>query len=119
MERENALQAWLKTNKTNSYKPEELPPEINPPTNAERSEAEVFAFLADPPEKYFLYINSKTGQATTWTGQKLGDVRFGHEYHSNMGDKRQSVRVYAVNGKTYSGTYYKSSGDYARVRIVH
>jgi hypothetical protein len=34
-----------------------------------------------------------------------------------MGDKRQPIDIYAINGKKYHGTYYKSSGDYARVKL--
>jgi hypothetical protein len=34
-----------------------------------------------------------------------------------MGDTRVSIRVYAINGCVYHGTYYKSAGNYARVKI--
>jgi len=59
-----------------------------------------------------------SGLATTWTGEKLGDVQFGTSFRSSFGDERVSIRVYAVNGKIYAGTFYKSAGDYARVKML-
>ena len=85
--------------------------------NKETSTREIKKFIKTPPIKYFLYINEKDKSATTWTGEKLGSVSFGREYTSNMGDKRQSIRVRAINGKDYCGTYYKSAGDYARITV--
>jgi hypothetical protein len=69
------------------------------------------------PKKYFLYIDTKLNIATTWTGQKLGDVSFGNPYRSNMRDIRIPIRVYALNGEEYYGTFYKSAGDYARITL--
>src|SRR5574338_481688 len=76
--------------------------------NDDSSAIEVYEFVRDKPEKYFLYINEKEGTATTWIGDILGTVSFGTTYRAVFGDKRQHVRVYAINGKTYSGIYYKS-----------
>jgi hypothetical protein len=78
----------------------------------------LFEFVANPPDKYFLYISEADRTATTWTGEKLGDVSFGREFRDNFGGKRQPINVRAVNGKTYHGTYYKSSGNYARIRAA-
>lgn len=86
------------------------------PSNAERSRAEVAAFMEEKPDKYFLYIKEGSKTATTWTGDKLGDVSFGRPYRSNMGDVRVPVTVRGINGIVYVGTYFKSAGDYARVR---
>lgn len=86
-------------------------------SNEMRSAIEVYEFINTPPNKYFLYINEKEGIAMTWTGQKLGRVTFGQTYRSNLGDKRQSVSIWAINGHTYYGTYYKSSGNYARIKM--
>jgi len=135
VEREQALTKWLHENKRNYYQPAELPPWINPPTNDERSAVEVFDFITNPPEKYFLYIdlnggsfqkckypapqhNGPNGFATTWTGERLGSVSFGHAYYSNFGDVRVPVTVKAINGRRYVGTYFYSAGDYAHIRLA-
>lgn len=86
-------------------------------TNDLRSKIEVYEFIHDIPKKYFLYIDEKDKTATTWTGSFLGNVRFGREYRTNFGDKRQPIDVYAVNGKRYHGIYYKSAGSYARITL--
>lgn len=91
-------------------------PHADKVTNELRSQVEVAWFVREKPTKYFLYINEKTKQATTWTGDVLGDVGFGRPWTSNFGDERVSVTIYAVNGCQYHGTYFKSSGNYARVR---
>jgi hypothetical protein len=111
--RETALHAWL-GNRT-SYHPSELPVDINPPTNEERSALECFEFMRDKPAKYFLYVSEKTKLATTFTGDTLGTVTFGREYRDNFGGKRVAITVKAITGETYHGTFYKSSGDYARI----
>lgn len=85
-------------------------------TNEERSALEVSEFKANLPDKYFLYIDENEKTATTWTGEKLGNVVFGREWCDNFGGKRQSIRIHAINGHEYAGTYFKSSGNYARVR---
>lgn len=85
-------------------------------TNENRSAIELFEFCRDKPEKYVLYIKEETRQAITFTGDVLGSVAFGQEYHANIGGKRMPVTIRAINGAIYHGTYYKSSGSYARVR---
>jgi hypothetical protein len=114
-EREDALRAFLGVR--TSYMPEEVA-HLNPPTNVERSELEIFEFCRDKPDRYFLYIEEGNSTATTFMGDCLGTVQFGMKYRDNFGGKRQPVRIEAINGETYSGTYYKSSGNYARVRKV-
>jgi len=84
--------------------------------NKLRSSIEVYEFVNKPPNKYMVYISGS--KATTWTGEELGTVTFGREYRGNMGDKRVPVRIRAINGFTYSGTFFKSAGDYARVTKV-
>lgn len=125
--RNTQLNAWIDTIRGRnggyshgwaSYKPEDKPSHVPDVSNEERSQLEVYDFINNPPEKYFLYINDKTSQAITWMGDSLGIVAFGCAYRSNFGNTRIPVRVKAVNGRTYAGTYYKSSGDYARVRVV-
>ncbi len=83
--------------------------------NAATSASEVAAFKANPPEKYFPYINETEKTATTWTGDRLGSCLFGREWRDNFGGIRVPVEIRAINGHRYHGTYYKSSGDYARV----
>lgn len=99
-----------------SYPAETVPAEFRV-TNEERGYIEVFEFLNDPPVTYFLYIDEEAKLAKTWPGHLLGEVTFGLSYHSNMGDLRVPITVYAINGLTYYGTFYKSAGDYARIRV--
>jgi hypothetical protein len=85
-------------------------------TNELRSKIELWEFINNKPEKYFLYIDEKEKNAINWTGEYLGKVFFGSEYRSNVGDKRQSIEIKAINGLSYYGTYFKSSGNYARIK---
>lgn len=123
--RDEALRAWLKAEKRNSYHPNELPAGLNPPTNDERSQCEIYEFLNDPPEQYFCYIVRDKADpniwiASNWPGVALSEGRcvLGAEYRSNMGDKRRSVRFRGINGVVYAGTFYCGAGDYARVKAV-
>jgi hypothetical protein len=118
------FEAWR--GKRLSYHPDEVPADVPQVSNEELSALEVFEFVNDPPQAYFLYIKHETnlletwqhGLATTWTGEKLGTVSYGRSWRSNMGDTRVPVTIQAINGKRYVGTYYKSAGDYARVRLA-
>lgn len=118
--RNDALMAWVDSirgkNGWASYRPEEKPAYVPDVTNEERSSLEVFDFVATPPDKYFLYIDEQKRTATTWTGETLGTVSFGREFRDNFGGKRVPVTVYAVNRVVYCGTYFRSAGNYARVR---
>jgi len=87
------------------------------PTNEERSAVEVYEFRAEPPDKYVVYIDEPKRLATTWTGDKLGSVSFGQPFRDNFGGKRIPITVNAINGRIYHGTYFKSSGDYARIKL--
>jgi hypothetical protein len=102
---------------------------VNDPTsaNAETSRREVAAFVADKPDRYFAYValpspgRPKVTRAvlTTWTGDVLGNiVELRAPIRDNFGGTRQYIRVTAVNGRMYSGWYYTSSGDYARIRAL-
>src|SRR5215469_13279623 len=97
-----------------SYRPEDKPAHIPYVTNEERSALEVFEFITNPPDKYFLYIDEKNGTATTWMGDMLGNVSLGREYRDSFGGRRVPITVHGINCKKYHGTYYKSSGNYAR-----
>jgi hypothetical protein len=119
-QRNDVLMSWIDSirgkNGWASYRPEDKPANVPDVTNEERSALEVFEFCATPPERYFLYISEDNQTATTWTGDVLGEVSFGREYRDNFGGKRVPVWIRGINGKQYHGTYYKSSGNFARIR---
>lgn len=114
-----AVMQYCKEHKTNGIpsKVAETFPFADKVDNELRAKIEVWEFLNDIPETYFLYINEAKWEATNWTGVKLGKVSFGKEYSDNFGGRRVPVSVYAINGKTYHGTYYKSAGNYARIKL--
>lgn len=91
--------------------------------NKECGEIEEYEFYNYPPDKYFVYVNEEKKIVTTWTGLKLGDIIFPnvfyiHEYKTNFGDTRINIKIKGINGLEYNGIYFKSSGDYARIRIA-
>nr|WP_298657062.1 hypothetical protein [uncultured Flavobacterium sp.] len=112
---------YLKKNKTNAI-PVEIAntfPYANEVTNELRSAIEAWEFKIKPPQKYLVYVNLEKRVVTTWTGQVLGNItQIGREFRSNMGDKRINIRFKGINTLNYSGTFYKSAGDYAIVRTV-
>ena len=125
-DRHAKFEAWR--NGRTSYESGSVPLDIRI-SNDELSSMELYEFVTNPPERYFLYIKRPTPPAgctlgfqrtiaTTWTGEKLGDVISGSQYRSNFGDRRVPITVHAVNGKTYHGTYYCDAGDYARIRMA-
>lgn len=103
-----------------SYRPEDKPANVPDVTNEERSSMEVYDFVNTPPEKYFLYVDEKRMIVTTWTGDTLGDITYlSRPFVSGFGrSTRQSLRVKAINGLHYSGFYYSSSGNYARIKCL-
>lgn len=112
---------YLKENKTNAIPVEisKVFPYSNEITNSLRSAIETWEFKIKSPQKYIVYVNLEKRLVTTWTGQVLGNITsIGKEYRSNMGDIRVSIRFKGINTLNYSGTYYKSSGDYAHVKTV-
>lgn len=114
-----AVTEYLTAHKTNCI-PNDIHatfPFANEVTNEMQSAIEVYEFINMPPEKYVLYIDEGNSAATTWTGQNLGRVTFGKAYRSNLRDERQPVSILAINGYAYYGTYYKSSGNYARIKM--
>lgn len=94
---------------------EKLPPSVS---SDEISMLETYEFIKNPPQKYFAYVDFRGGYLTTWTGELLGEIDFISRWKSNMGDTRYSIRVHAVNGKEYYGTYYSSAGDYCRITMI-
>ncbi len=112
-----AIKEYCRINKTNGIPCEVSKsfPYAEQVTNELKTMIEVWEFMHDTPQKEFVYISEENKAATTWTGAKLGNVHFGREYRSNMGDKRQPIDVFGINGAKYHGTYFKSAGDYARI----
>lgn len=121
----NAHQEWLErevfSKGRNWYPVGACPPELRV-TNEERSAVEVWEWLADPPERYFAYVDTVAKaptyypRITTWMGDNLGVCRLGRRWRSNFGDWRVSITVYGTNGVHYYGTFYESAGDYCRLR---
>lgn len=115
---DNAVRALCEREKRNYTTDADAPSLPAPVTNADRSAVEVYEFYHNQPERYFLYISEAKRIATTWTGDKLGDVSFGAKFNDNFGGTRVPITIVAINGRVYHGTYFKSSGDYARVKIA-
>jgi hypothetical protein len=114
---QNALeQLWESNGRYGVVYPEDRPYLPPAPTNEEISAIEVYEFVNDPPEKYLAYVNEKTMEMTTWTGEKLGRVGWGRTWKSNFGDVRVSIDVDGINDARYHGTFFKSAGDYCIIR---
>lgn len=113
------LNAWLKENKTNAIPAivSETFPHHNYSNHSIVSAIEEYEFRNNKFENYTVYINEQKRTATTWTGQKLGDVTYTGAYKSNFRDERITISIKAINGQKYFGTYYKSAGDYARIKL--
>lgn len=111
-----------------SYKSTDRPAHIPDVTNEERSAVEVYEFLRDKPRKYTAYVklvdwlgtHDAYGDVHTWTGDVLGYIGWvGPEYRVRGFGRtsiRQNLRVRGINGLVYSAVYYKSSGDYCRMK---
>jgi hypothetical protein len=97
---------------------EELTQLPKPCTHEEISKMEVFEFRHNPPPKYFAYVDSNANFITTWIGEILGTIVHYHEYKDNLGDKRAAIRVKAINDLWYYGTFFKSAGDYCRLKLM-
>ena len=87
-------------------------------TNAMRSRLEKHHIRVDRPDRLFVYVNLPKGIVTTWPGEEIGKITMeGYPYRGNMGDERINITV-NIFGTKYTGTYFKSAGDYARLRKV-
>ena len=112
-----------------SYKPEEMPAGCEM-TNEERSAIEVYEFeRRTEAGPYFAYIGHSKGReslgpatVSTFTGDKLADIiDTGKPYRCpafGRSSTRQNFRARGIDGRIWSGTFYKSSGDYCRMRPV-
>lgn len=115
-----------------SYKPEDKPANVPDVSNAERSAVEVFEFMRDTPSRYTAYVKVNEegmgkrplGSVRTWAGDVLGEITWlGSPYRvAGFGSQqgvRQNMRIKAINGRVYSAVYYKSSGDYCRMKAFN
>jgi len=86
------------------------------------SRTEVARFVDEPPTTYRAYVNERDLTLTTWMGDVLGQIQLGHSYNvptrGYFPSTRQSIRVKAINGRWYTGTYYCSSGTYAHIMLT-
>lgn len=89
--------------------------------NAETSAKEVAAFAARAADKWFAYWHEGR-EIRNWMGAKLADVTWQGRPYNTPGFGRSSERVNfrakGIDGRMWSGTYYKSSGDYVRMRAT-
>jgi hypothetical protein len=98
--------------------------------NSITSAHEVYEWKRNPPQKYFVYVSLTMHQGTlgtihtyphaivtTWTGEHLGNATVGLPYNGGgfCASKRRAIWVKGNNGVNYHGTYFESSGDYARI----
>lgn len=128
--RDFALRAWL--GNRNSYKAEELPASVKPPTNEERSRAEVFEFMhrrgANAPSEdtkgpYLAYLRGVrflSGETephiTTFTGDVLARVTWeGESFRGNMGNTWTPFRALGIDGREWYGRH-NGAGMYLRMR---
>lgn len=108
-----------------------LPPALS---NNQIGEIEVYEWIHNPPMRYFAYVKdpkerdeednrrylwcnrslNRLATVITWNGAVLGIAMLHSQYRDNFGGIRVSLDVAGNNGICYHGTYYKSSGDYAR-----
>lgn len=109
-----------------SYQTSEIPDYLRHVSNEMRGKVEQYEFKhGKPPVKYFAYWSkrfvSETSYQlwlTTFTGDILAKVSTNNEYHDNFGGTRVNFNCLALNGLWYYGTYYKSSGDYCRIKLL-
>lgn len=107
-----------------SYKLEDVPEHIQAlnVTNHERSLIEVYEFVRDKPNKYFAYVDVDKMVIANFPGVVLGKITWkGPEYRLRAGfggidSVRQNLRIAGINNVVYSAVYYKSSGDYCRMK---
>lgn len=126
MAREHALHDWMRANKTNSYRPEDLPENLRPTlTNDQRADVEEFDWINDPSMRYFAYTKSTARDGitsdvvTSWTGRTLAAIVWtGAVFRSSFGDHRANFRAKGTNGQMYAGTAYIDAGDYVRMRAI-
>lgn len=110
-------------------------PFVNPsPTNEERSAVETYLFLANPPERYTVYVlidhntevsalkralSGPLGYATTWMGQILGRIcEAGPAYEGNICRRQMPISFEGINGYRYYGRWAMNRGTVLNVRAA-
>lgn len=124
--RERMLHAWMRrTRRGNSYWPEDVPGYIEPPTNGDRSRAEVIEFCARPlpyGQTYTAYLTRlATGgwAITTWPGDTLATVTSitFRRVAGPMTDTRGSFWARGIDGRLYYGRH-SGTGMYCGMRLA-
>lgn len=90
-------------------------------TNDDRSAVEVYEFQHHDAgrEGCFAYLfgSPPPRYLGTWLGHRLADVTWlGQPYRDGFGGLRQNLHATGIDGHSYYGTYFLSSGDYCRLR---
>jgi hypothetical protein len=97
--------------------------------NRKQAAQEVEAFRVRTADRVFAYWRDarpddprSRAEITTWNGAHLARVVWqGRPYHCPAFG-RQSTRInftaQGIDGRTWYGTYYQSSGDYVRMRAA-
>jgi hypothetical protein len=127
--RHDRFSAWVDTRRGRngwaSYHPDDVPAELRGValSNDETAALELHEFERDAPEHVFCYVTRKPGEAwqcRTFAGGSYGTVAVGYAYRVpgfyGRPSTRRSVTLNAINGWVYFGTFYESSGDYARLK---
>ena len=79
-----------------SYRPEQVA-HLHPPSNEERSRAEVIEFSAEPPRTpYVAYLSGDRRRITTWMGETLATV---------SAITQRSFTAQGINGRAYHGMH--------------
>jgi len=106
--RQAALKVFL--GDRTSYRPEEVA-HLNPPTNKELSELEVFELHRDKPKRFTAYISwNGSDVVSTWVGDRIGDVCDRGRWHTNNfgGIWRQITIKPDFSPEYYTGREYES-----------
>lgn len=79
-----------------SYRPEEVA-HLNPPTNAELSELEVFELHRDKPERFTAYVSwGGSNIISTWVGDRVAvECRIFPWHTNNFGGKWRQITIKA------------------------
>ncbi len=95
--------AWI--GERRSWRTEEVPADVDQPTNDERSALEVWDWRNSPPAHFYVcYLSSDGKTLTTWTGDELARVT--RETSSRTGWQRSSmthIRAVAPDGSQWHG----------------